>query len=276
MRKTYLITLIIFALTLISCEKFALEESDDTTGDTSESNGNVTLRMPEAEASHFKRITFSIFRNGGKVKNINQQSSSSTFGTATFALTEGDYQVVVIGHNGEGNATVSTPEKITFYKNKTTDTFCYYESFHVTEDNLQKDVTPHRVTGMFVLHIKDAIPSTAKTIKFYYTGGSSTLDATTGYGCVKSRQTEEREINPQQKDYTIYTFPHSSGKKLHITITVYNQKGETIVTKELKDVEIKQNNVTTCSLNLFGGKEDGNMVDITFDPTWEGYIETEF
>ena len=99
MRKTYLITLIIFALTLISCEKFALEESDDT-GETSESNGNVTLRMPEAEASHFKRITFSIFRNGGKVKNINQQSSSSTFGAATFALTEGDYQVVVIGHNG--------------------------------------------------------------------------------------------------------------------------------------------------------------------------------
>lgn len=129
---------------------------------------------------------------------------------------------------------------------------------------------------MLMLHIKDAIPTTAKSIKFYYTGGSSTLDATTGYGCVKSRQTEEREINPQQKDYTIYTFPHSSGKKLHITITVYNQKGETIVTKELKDVEIKQNNVTTCSLNLFGGKEDGSSIDVTFDPTWDGYIEEEF
>ena len=275
MRKTFLITLPIFALTLISCEKFALEESVDI-GETSESNGNVTLQITEAEISHFKRITYSIFRNGGKVKNINQQSSSSTFGAATFALTEGDYQAVVIGHNGEGNATVFSPEKITFYENKTTDTFCYYESFHVTEDNLRKDITPHRVTGVFVLHIKDAIPSTAKTMKFYYTGGSSTLDATTGYGCVKSRQTEEREINPQQKDYTIYTFPHSSGKKLHITITVYNQKGETIVTKELKDVEIKQNNVTTCSLNLFGGKEDGSSIDVTFDPTWDGYIEEEF
>ena len=181
MRKTFLITLTIFALTLISCEKFALEESVDT-GETSESNGNVTLQITEAEISHFKRITYSIFRNGGKVKNINQQSPSSTFGAATFALTEGDYQAVVIGHNGEGNATVSSPEKITFSDNKTTDTFCYYESFHVTEDNLRKDITPHRVTGMFVLHIKDAIPSTAKTIKFYYTGGSSTLNATTEIG----------------------------------------------------------------------------------------------
>lgn len=91
MRKTFLITLTIFALTLISCEKFALEESVDT-GETSESNGNVTLQITEAEISHFKRITYSIFHNGGKVKNINQQSPSSTFGAATFALTEGDYQ----------------------------------------------------------------------------------------------------------------------------------------------------------------------------------------
>ena len=275
MRKTFLITLTIFALTLISCEKFALEESVDT-GETSESNGNVTLQITEAEISHFKRITYSIFRNGGKVKNINQQSPSSTFGTATFALTEGDYQAVVIGHNGEGNATISSPEKITFYKNKTTDTFCYYESFHVTEDNLRKDITPHRVTGMFVLHIKDAIPSTAKTIKFYYTGGSSTLNATTGYGCVKSRQTEEREMNPQQKDYRIYTLPHSDAKKLHIIITVNDQQGNTITKKDLKDVEIKQNNQTICSLNLFDGEEDGSTADFHFDPTWEGYIEAEY
>ena len=275
MRKAYLIPLIIFALTWVSCEKFALEESSET-GDVSESNGNVTLQINDTEKSLCKRFTFSIFRNGAKVKNLHQTQASANFGKATFALNEGEYQVVVIGHNGEGNATVSSPEKITFEENKTTDTFCYYESFHVTEDNLRKDITPHRVTGMFVLHIKDAIPSTAKTIKFYYTGGSSTLNATTGYGCVKSRQTEEREINPQQKDYTIYTFPHSSGKKLHITITVNKKQGETIVTKDLKDIEIKQNNVTTCSLNLFGGKEDGNMVDITFDPTWEGFIEEEF
>ena len=253
MRKTFLITLTIFALTLISCEKFALEESVDT-GETSESNGNVTLQITEAEISHFKRITYSIFRNGGKVKNVNQQSPSSTFGTATF----------------------SSPEKITFYKNKTTDTFCYYESFHVTEDNLRKDITPHRVTGMFVLHIKDAIPSTAKTIKFYYTGGSSTLNATTGYGCVNSRQTEEREMNPQQKDYRIYTLPHSDAKKLHIIITVYDQQGNTITKKDLKDVEIKQNNQTICSLNLFDGEEDGSTADFYFDPTWEGYIEAEF
>lgn len=275
MRKAYLIPLIIFALTWVSCEKFALEESSET-GDVSESNGNVTLQINDTEKSLCKRFTFSIFRNGAKVKNLHQTQASANFGKATFALNEGEYQVVVIGHNGEGNATISSPEKITFYNNKTTDTFYHYSTLDVTEESTIKTITPLRATGMFALHIKDAIPATAKSIKFYYTGGSSTLDATTGYGCVKSRQTEEREINPQQKDYTIYTFPHSSGKKLHITITVNNKQGETIVTKDLKDVEIKQNNVTTCSLNLFGGKEDGNTVDITFDPTWEGFIEEEF
>lgn len=275
MRKTYFISLTIFALTLISCEKFTLEESGDT-GDVSESNGNVTLQITDAEKSQFERVTFSIFRNGGKVKNTNQQNTTSTFGTATFSLSEGEYQAVVIGHNGEGNATISSPEKITFHKNKTTDTFCYYESFYVTEDHLRKDITPRRVTSMFVLHIKDVIPPSAKTIKFYYTGGSSTLDATTGYGCVNSRQTEEREMSTQQKDYRIYTLPHSDGKKLKITITVYDKQGNTIAKKELKDVEIKQDNQTICSLNLFDGEEDGSSADFKFAPTWEGYIEEEF
>lgn len=43
---------------------------------------------------------------------------------------------------------------------------------------------------MFRLVIKDEIPEQAKKIKFYYTGGSSTLNAKTGYGCVNSKQTE--------------------------------------------------------------------------------------
>lgn len=83
-------------------------------------------------------------------------------------------------------------------------------------------------------------------------------------------------MNPQQKDYRIYTLPHSDAKKLHIIITVNDQQGNTITKKDLKDVEIKQNNQTICSLNLFDGEEDGSTADFHFDPTWEGYIEAEF
>ena len=68
----------------------------------------------------------------------------------------------------------------------------------------------------------------------------------------------------------------AAAEKLHIIITVYDQQGNTITKKDLKDVEIKQNNQTICSLNLFDGEEDGSTADFHFDPTWEGYIEAEF
>ena len=84
------------------------------------------------------------------------------------------------------------------------------------------------------------------------------------------------EVIELAKDYRIYTLPHSDAKKLHIIITVYDQQGNTITKKDLKDVEIKQNNQTICSLNLFDGEEDGSTADFYFDPTWEGYIEAEF
>ena len=54
------------------------------------------------------------------------------------------------------------------------------------EDDATYDVTLKRAVGKFRLVVKDETPKTIKQMKIYYTGGSSTFDATTGYGCVNS------------------------------------------------------------------------------------------
>lgn len=282
MKKT--IPLLLFAaMTLCSCEKFTMEsvETTDTTtsseDEPSEPEGNTIVHINTDALGSYSRITCSLFLRGTKVKNINQASASADFGTVRATLEQGTYTLVAIAHNGEGNATISSPEKVTFYKNKCTDTASAYTTLEVTDEGAEKTVTPQRTVAMVRLHVNDEIPDSAQTIKLYYTGGSSTLDATTGYGCVNSRQTEERTMSTTLKDYDIYTFPHSDGKKLHLTVTVYDSHSNTLATKELNDIEVKQGYRTTCSVNLFSDSSDDNThTTFTFDPTWDGETNIDF
>lgn len=86
-------------------------------------------------------------------------------------------------------------------------------------------MTKKRVVAKFRLVVKDPTPEDVKTMKFYYTGGSSTFNALTGYGCVNSKQTELRSVKEsaytEESYYDIYTFPHDpeESKKLKVDIS---------------------------------------------------------
>ena len=102
---------------------------------------------------------------------------------------------LVIAHNGEGSATITSTEKVTFPNNKVTDTFYYYGDLIVTSEVQSYDLTLTRAVAMFRLVLTDEeIPSTVTKFKFYYTGGSSTFSPKDGYGCVNSKQTEIRAV----------------------------------------------------------------------------------
>lgn len=274
MRKILFITLISL-IAFTSCEKYSLDNAEQ--GGTSTDGGNVIVHISDMGATPYSRITYSFFHAGSKIKNINQTADDSHFGHVSLSLDEGIYQFVAIAHCGNGNATVSSPEKVTFYKNKVTDTAHYYGYLEVTGDETETSISLKRSVAKVRLHIKDDIPSTAKRIKCYYTGGSSTLDATSGYGCVNSKQTEERDMEPTCKDYDFYTIPHQDGRKLQLTITVYDELGNTLASKELKDIETRQNEVTTCSISLFDGDDtSGTNGQFEFDPSWDGEIIVDF
>ena len=48
---------------------------------------------------------------------------------------------MVIAHNGEGAATITSEEKVTFPNNKVTDTFYYYGDLVVTSEKQSYDLT---------------------------------------------------------------------------------------------------------------------------------------
>ena len=276
---TWMLTGFLFMTT--ACEKFATEEdsqgstkpSNGQTGTASSDNdGNACLKVSEDQLSAFSRFSFGIFHGNQKIKVVHQLQDDAQFGTLSIPLDAGDYQVVGIGYQNEKPCTISQADKITFPNNQVTPTYASYESLTIGSDKpIVLSLTPKLASSEIRLNITDEIPAQAKTIKIYYTGGSSTLDATTGYGCVNSRQTVELPMHSEQHQYSIYTLPHADGRKLKVVITVYDPSGVTMAEKTLNMIEVKQGYRSTCSLALFKDKEadDSEEFHFTFESNWQ-------
>ena len=107
------------------------------------------------------RLNVAIFdADGTKVKTVAQKEGDTGYGTVALTLAAGTYQLVAIAHNGEGSATITSTEKVTFPNNKVTDTFYYYGDLIVTSEVQSYDLTLTRAVAMFRLVLTDEeIPS---------------------------------------------------------------------------------------------------------------------
>lgn len=308
-KKTYVwlaSLLLMLVATLTSCEKFALDDSGTNSHDA---NANVIIHASVAKNNstgtrseeedeeiegkpledYCSRLSIAIFDGEEKVKTLNLTAEKDGYDDIGINLDAGKYRMVAIGHNGSGNCTISSPEKVKFYKNKITDTFFYYGTFNVIDGEDTDDyILLNRAVAQFKVHISDAtIPAEAHSIKFYYTGGSSTLDAVTGYGCVQSRQTESFKLREGKRDYSVYTFPREENKGLKMTINILDADAQSIKEYSKEGVPVKRNNITQTNISIKDHtisdpdqKEDGDSgkgnLGFTVNPDWEGEIVVEF
>lgn len=234
-------------------------------------NQSTTLK------DYCSRISLAIFDNSDKkLKAASQEASEKNFGHFDISLNKGIYSFVFIAHNGDGNPTFTSPSQIKFPGNKVTDTFYYYGQMEI-EDDTTYNVTLKRAVGKFRLVVKDNTPKNIKQMKIYYTGGSSTFDATTGYGCVNSKQTEYRTVSEeayeQESRYEVYTFPHQDEKKLKFEISALRGTKEDSpadYVRTIENVTMKPNTITQYSGYFFGeAPEGGRGFDIRIDDEWK-------
>jgi len=265
---------ITLGMLLSSC--FSAATEDDLAG---EEGYQVTFHCIEFENLPFEtrsteisdlatRIDLAVFDSEGtRLKNISQESSEESFGTISFRLAEGRYTVVAVAHSGAKKATLTSPSKITFDGNKLTDTFLYSQSVTVAADKAY-DLDMDRCVAMVRFIITDDVPSEVASLMFYYTGGSSTLDATTGKGCVASRQTEYR--TPDVSDshgntvYEIYTFPRDDSETLKLTIKALSASDETVCEKVIDNVPVAVNEISQYTGQFFAGASSQFNTENTF------------
>lgn len=272
---------IALALLLAACEKPVLDNEDAVT----KKDANVILHFKQYEQESFtraatditelcSRLNIAIFdADGTKVKTVAQKESDAGYGTVALTLAAGTYQLVVIAHNGEGSATITSTEKVTFPNNKVTDTFYYYGDLVVTTEVQSYDLTLTRAVAMFRLVLTDdEIPSTVTKFKFYYLGGSSTFSPKDGYGCVNSKQTEIRPVS-DDGIYEIFTLPHTEDDVLtKLTVTALDANDNVVKESTFENVPVTRNQVTRYTGSFFGsggGQTSDGTIRLTADPDWD-------
>lgn len=277
MKRMTIYAMLTILTLMVSCEKFSPEEAGTGSAKAGDANGNVTLYLDSCPQ---QRISIAFFQDDKKIKNIHTMMDDLPNGLVKISLPEGFYQVVAIAHNGEANCTISSPQKITFANNKVTDTSYLYDTLEVGANHVTKRLSLKRAVAIFQLNLTTPTTSEMQQLKFYYTGGSSTFNAYTGFGCVNSRQTEYRPIDPQNSNYYIYTFPHKEKKMLKLVITVQDKQQNNIKEETLEDVPVTTNDTTLYrgSFETSFSKETNSNTDINFDfeDTWKENEDVPF
>ena len=273
------------ALLLVGCEKSIIDEK---TGKEIPADANVILHFTQYQQEAFtrsatditelcSRLNIAIFdAEGTKVKTVAQKEGDASYGTVALSLAAGTYRLVVIAHNCDGSATITSTEKVTFPNNKVTDTFYYYGDLVVTAEKQSYDLTLTRAVAMFRLVLTDeSIPNNVAKLKFYYLGGSSTFSPKAGYGCVNSKQTEIRPVSTDGI-YEIYTLPHTEEDVLtKLTVTPLDANDNILKERVFENVPVIRNQVTRYTGSFFGsgggggGSSNDGTFHMTADPDWD-------
>lgn len=259
------------ALLLTACEHVTIIEENEKASE----NGNLVIRISGIESYNdptrslldvsevCTRLGFALFQDGTKVKYSNQKQKDSNFGSVSFSVEPGDYQLLIVGHSGEGNPTISTPEKIQF-KNLTasggtgyTDTFYHLEDITVGTDTKLGEYILQRATALVQIVSTDPKPNNVRKVHFRYTGGSGAFNAYTGYGCVKSTQAVIVETGAaddgQTMTFNLYTFPREDSESISLDINIIDGNEQTVLERHLEGLTVKRNNINRYSGQLFTG-----------------------
>ncbi len=226
-------------------------------------------------------ITFAVYSCDSllnRITYVNQKSTDADFGTFSATLEEGRYKLMVLAHNAAAHPTTTKPKEIEFKSNsngqKMTDTFLFFDEIEISKSNSSFDLSLSRVVAKFQLSLLDnELPSELTTFKFYYTGGSCTLDATTGLGCKDNKLTEMIAVEPGVKDYDVYTFIKND--KLKMTITAMN--GDASL-KEivLENVPVTRNYITRYSGEMFAAPMTESAFRVSVMDEWAGTTDHSF
>lgn len=270
-------------LTVTSCEKMNLSKG------SADDDANVVIRIRSFEQTPFRaetraevgdlcdHLNFIVFDdNGERVDQKNQELGDDNFGEGRFTLPLGTYRLAIVAHSSDGNPSVnkrtaSKNESVSFTNAKGfTDTFFASKQLTVGDSAINLDVRLDRVVAKVKFINEDPIPEKTDSIRFYYEGGSGSIDAQSGYGNVKSKQAAW--FGKDETPFEIYTIPWQDSDYLEVTIGAF-QGTDLLASTVVDSIPIRRNCVTTCRGRLFNGKVTKVTFTITLNDAWGTPIE---
>ena len=272
-------------LLIMGCE--TPEMTQNPKGQPAETEANLTVSIYQLEQTPFaaisraavssvcSRLNFALYdMTGNRVKQTNQQLGDADFGTASFQLAKGDYQLVIVAHSSKGNPTMTNAQKIQFSNDiGYTDTFLYNEVITVGDSPLTIPATLQRIVSLCRFVITDDYPQEVALMRFVWKGGSGSFDASTGFGSVNSTQKLEVNASAAQKQFDLYTFLHDTTGTIHLTVTAHDANDNVLNEHEF-DVPMTQNQISWLSGSYFSDSNTQSLslsLDVTTEWAGENY-----
>ena len=271
--------------TLVACQKMSIAE--DVAPEVPKGNLMISIQLEQTPYSSItrsepanicSRLNFAIYNlSGSRIKQTNQVLGETGFGTASFQLDEGTYQLVILAHSSNGNPTMTDPAKIRFTNAQGfTDTYLYSGNITITAEPQTHTLTLHRITALCRFVILGDIPANVAKMRFYYTGGSGTFNATTGLGNVNSKQDLKFDVTSGQREFDLYTFLHDVQGTIHLKASALDAADNVILEREF-DISLEQSMITYYSGNFFtGGEYEYATEGIYLNTDWEPNIKITF
>ncbi len=284
--KSPLYLFILITLVLISCEHPIIPENIDS-GKDGKTNLIVNIATVEhmpfpgfttrtSVADAFSRISIAVFKTDGQRADYsNKSKGDKVYGSASFYLPSGTYQVVVIGHSAKQNPTTTDASKIQF--NKATgysDTFLYNEIVEVGDTPVVVNADVERIVSLCRVVLTDTIPDNVAKFHFEYTGGSGYFDASTGLGSSTAGTKQQMDFDAvagrDSTVYDLYTFLPEDTGSIHLKAYAKDDEDNTVCTREV-DVPLKRRQISKLSGPFFSGATGSTItIVISVDDEWEG------
>ncbi len=274
-------------LLLVSCGKEVDNQMERSipvrvhVSDFSFSNEDFPAAATRAESSpvsyaSIRAIDVAIFSGNTRVYAATQlkgdASTYTTFGEFECRLPIGTYTMVAVARNrSDGDEfTITSPTQAAYTTERARETFCNTQTIQV-DGTTPVDVSPvmNRVMAMFWLTSTDAVPADVSKIRTTYTAGSKSFNPTTGLATDDDGFVVTNSAKPDKNgvlDIFSIVFLAADQETMDLTIDVLDANNTVLLTKHLKDVHFRRNQITKATGAVF--TPDPTTLTFTLNTTW--------
>ena len=285
-RKSPIILLLTACLWLVSCSKADQETAAGTyeicfrVMNVTQENLNDDTRTSGPDV--LAHLSLGIFdaATGKAVGTVQTQNrGEKDYGTFRLQLATGQYRLVFLGYDGSRALRMTSPAAVSFEQDYVPHTFLY-QTLLTVDENLppQQSVTLRRAVGAVRLLCEDAWPQGLGTFRIQTTGGSTRLNALTGFAADAAGRTAEVEVPEStwggKNNYvTFYLFLPDGGTTADVTITALDTEGETLQQRTFSNVAMEINKITIFKGSFFS---IGSQAQVDVDYEWGQEEEVPF
>lgn len=208
-----------------------------------------------AEVSQYAtRLELALFDSDGNKKNeVQSKSTDSDFGSVSMTVDYGTYTMVAVAHKGDQFYDIESPTSVKAV-GKVFETFYYCGGLTVSASSSDEiAVSLKRAVAAVGVNVTDeSLPDSFDHFSFSLTGGSRTLNPSTGYGATSDTQTSSVRYNKNAEMHGIFTFPlKDNDGNVTFTAQAIDADGGAMKTYSFDGLTIKPNDLIVYKGQFF-------------------------